>query len=177
MSAPATPPRPHAQRLLDQFGHLFVLVGAIGILVLLALTAIGVFWRYVLNDPIFGLQDLVSMTSAVVVACAVAYGAISNTHITVNIMPAHFGRPVRRVTDVVARGIGVTVLGLSAFALVKKAGCGLACGQITGNLNIAHGPFYLTLAAAMGFFALYQLVQLWAGLMHWRDEDPNEAIS
>ncbi|WP_342074927.1 TRAP transporter small permease subunit [Yoonia sp. SS1-5] len=156
--------------------RLFFGAGALGVIFLVILTAVGVFWRYVLRDPIFGLQDLSSMTATVVAACAVAYAATQNSHVTVNMMPKHFGRPVRRLTDVIARGSGAVILALASAALIKKGGCGLACGNITSNLNIVHTPFYYVLAAALGFYAVYLLVQLIAGLSSWQGEDPNEAI-
>ncbi|MBT8154643.1 TRAP transporter small permease subunit [Epibacterium ulvae] len=164
------------QRELDRMALLFFAAGSVGILFLVGLTAVSVFWRYVLRDPIFGVQDLSSMTAAVVAACAVAYGATQNSHITVNIMPKHFGRRARRITDIVARGGGAVILTLAASALIKKGGCGLACGNITSNLNILHTPFYYVLAFALGFFALYLVALLVIGLSHWNGEDPNEAI-
>lgn len=164
------------QAMLDTLAWVFLGVGGIGITLLMLLTVVGVFWRYVLVDPIFGLQDVSSMTAAVVAACAVAYGATQNSHITVNIMPQHFNRSARRITDVFARGAGAVILLLAAKALYKKGGCGLPCGNITSNLSLPHGPFYYVLTAALGFFALYLIVQLFVGLSHWRNEDPNEVM-
>jgi TRAP-type C4-dicarboxylate transport system permease small subunit len=168
--------RPALQRMLDKIALIFLAAGALGILFLVGLTAVSVFWRYVLNDPIFGVQDLSSMTAAVVAGSAVAYGATQNSHITVNMMPKHFGRRVRRLTDLIARGASTVILVLAASALFKKGGCGLACGNITSNLNILHSPFYYLLAASLGFYAVYLVVQLIAGPSHWGGEDPNEAI-
>lgn len=159
---------------LDRLSALFAIAGALGVFVLMMLTAIGVIWRYVLVSPIFGLQDVSSMTAAVVAACTVAFGASQKSHITVNIMPKHFGRSVRRVTDVIARGSGVIILTLSAHALIKKGNCGLPCGNVTGNLTIPHAPFYYILAIALGFFALTLAVHVLAGIANWTGEDPNE---
>lgn len=164
------------QEMLDRFAWVFLGIGAIGVTFLMLLTVVGVFWRYVLVNPIFGLQDVSSMTAAVVAACAVAYGATKNSHITVNIMPKHFNRGVRRITDVFARGTGAVILLLAAEALYKKGGCGLPCGNITSNLGLPHGPFYYVLSAALSFFALYLTVQLLVGLSHWRRKDPNEVL-
>ncbi|WP_171102052.1 TRAP transporter small permease [Ruegeria sp. HKCCD7255] len=163
-----------AQRWLDRLSYVFVLIGSVGVLLLMTLTVVGVIWRYILVDPIFGLQDLSSMTAAIVAAAAVAFGATQNNHITVNIMPKHFGRKVRRWTDLIARGVGVIILILAASELIKKGNCGLACGNVTGNLTIPHAPFYYALAIALGFFALTLLVQIARGLVHWAGEDPNE---
>lgn len=176
MSGAPVQEKPALQRGLDRVAVLFYVTGALGIVTLMAITVVGVVWRYVLNDPIFGLQDLSSMTAAVVAASAVVVGAVSNAHITVNIMPKHFGRKVRRITDIVARGLGAGVLILAASSLIKKGGCGLACGNITSNLGIPHGPFYYGLATALGFIAIYLIIQIYAGVLNWQGEDPNEAV-
>ena len=162
------------QRLLDRLSTVFALIGSCGILVLMGLTVVGVFWRYVLVAPIFGLQDLSSMTAAIVAAASVAYGANRRSHITVNIMPKQFGRGVRRWTDLIARGVGVVVLILASGALIKKGSCGLPCGNVTGNLTIPHSPFYYALAAALAFFALVLLYHIAMALAHWHQADPNE---
>ncbi len=39
---------------------------------LVGLTVVSVFWRYLLNDPIFGITDLSRMSLAVIVAGALA---------------------------------------------------------------------------------------------------------
>lgn len=158
----------------DRLSFVFVIVGASGVMTLMALTVVGVIWRYVLVAPIFGLQDISSMTAAVVAACAVAFGAAQKSHITVNIMPKHFGRGIRRWTDALARSCGAIILGLAAQALIKKGSCGLPCGNVTGNLTIPHAPFYYLLAFGLGFFAVMLVIHLLVGLAHWQSEDPNE---
>lgn len=172
----AAPDQNTIPRIPQLIGFALVIIGAVGILVMLGVTVVSVFWRYVLSDPIFGLQDVTSMTSAVVVACAVSYGAVTNGHITVNIIPSHFGRKIRRLTDLVARASGAIILGLASYSLIKKGGCGLPCGQITSNLSIGHGPFYMVLAASMALFCLVLIIHIIVGLRNWRGDDPNEPV-
>lgn len=172
-----TTPRPLviAERGLAALGRAFVLVGGVGLVVLMVVTIVSVFWRYVLNDPIFGIEDVSTMTLTVVVACSVGYGALHGAHISVNVISAFAGRPVTRFSDLVVRALGAGITGYAAWGLVDKGTCGLPCGAITSNLGIAHPPFYMGLAVAMGSYSILLLTQLLIGLAHWSGEDPNEA--
>lgn len=73
-----------AERLMDHLAKVFFGVGALGVVFLAILIAIGVFWRYVLNEPIFGINDIFNLTLIVVVTCSVAYGATKQSHVSVN---------------------------------------------------------------------------------------------
>jgi len=170
--------QPKANRKTDIFfrrtADLFAVAGGLGLLVLLVVTVISVFWRYVLRDPIFGTQDITTMSLTVVVAAGVAYGAVHGAHISVHIIGNFFGRGVTRLTDAIVRIAGAGICGFAAWGLVMKGLCGLPCGAITQNLNVPHAPFYYILAAAMSFFGALLLAQLIVGIAHWPGEDPNE---
>ncbi|MFV2002800.1 MAG: TRAP transporter small permease, partial [Paracoccaceae bacterium] len=143
---------------------------------LMLITMVGVFWRYVLNDPIFGIEDVSTMTLTVVVAASVAYGAHHRSHVSVNIITMIAGRNFTRISDLIVRILGVAMLGVASYALFFKGACGLPCGALTNNLSIVHTPFYYVLGVALGSYAALMLVQLMIGLAHWSDADPNELI-
>lgn len=153
---------------------LFSLVGSIALLLLMAATVLSVFWRYVLRDPIFGVEDLSTMLLTIIVAASVAYGAIHSTHVSVNIIGGMCGRKITRFTNALARLAGLAITGYAAIALFKKGSCGLPCGAITPNLSILHTPFYYTLGVAMAIYAAFLFYHLIVGLAHWSGHDPNE---
>lgn len=161
--------------LLGLLAGLFAVAGALAIMVLMGVTVISVFWRYVLHAPIFGIEDISSMALTVVVAGAVAWGARQGSHISVNVLSFFGGRRVTRVTDLITRALGVGIVGFAARALYLSGGCGKPCGGMTNNLGIVHIPFYYLLSLAMAFYAVLLLVHLIIGLAHWQGEDPNES--
>ncbi|MGR3344264.1 MAG: TRAP transporter small permease [Paracoccaceae bacterium] len=164
-----------AEKQLGHLAGLLAIVGGISVLALMAITMVGVFWRYVLNDPIFGIEDVSTMALTIVVAASVAYGAHHQSHVAVNIITMVAGRRVTRATDVLARALGATMLGIASYALFIKGGCGLPCGAITNNISIVHTPFYYVLSVAVASYGLLMLVHLLIGLAHWQGDDPNEA--
>ena len=116
---------------------------------LVGLTVVSVFWRYLLNDPIFGITDLSRMSLAVIVAGALAYGARLGAFVHVDILAVVGGRKVTRYTDILVRLSGIAIVALATFSLREEARCGFECGEFTDNLEIIHTPFYWLMAAAM----------------------------
>jgi len=143
-------------------------------LVLAGVTGVSVFYRYVLRAPIFGIEDISTMTLTVIVAASIAWGALQQGHVSVNIISLAFGRRVTRYTDLAARLVSLAMLTFASYALFVKGACGMPCGAMTSNLGIIHTPFYYGLGLAMGFFAALVLVHLTIGLLHWQGNDPNE---
>lgn len=137
------------------------------------ITLVGVFWRYGLNNPIFGIGDLSVMTLTIVAGCAVAFGATKQAHVSVNVITIFFGRNVTRFTDVAMRVAAVLITGLAAYALFTKA-CGFEKACITENLSLEHRNFYRFLGLGMAFYMFVFASQLVIGLRHFNGEDPNE---
>ena len=154
----------------------FTVVGGAALVVLLGVTVAEVFWRYVLNDSLLWAEDVSTMSLAVVVAAAVAYGAREGSHVCVNLIGRFAGRRVTRITDAVARLLGVAVAAVAAYALFVHGGCGLPCGAVTGSVSIPHTPFYYALGMSMAAYGLLLGSQLLLGLAVWNAEDPNEPV-
>ena len=142
---------------------------------LVGLTVVSVFWRYLLNDPIFGITDISRMSLAVIVAGSLAYGARHGAFVHVDILKAVGGRRLTRYTDVLVRLGGIAIVGAATWALRDEARCGFECGEFTDNLEIVHTPFYWLLALAMAAYGLILVCELLVGLAHFNAaDDPNE---
>lgn len=153
---------------------LFAILGGIALFTLAGVTIFSVFYRYVLRDPIFGIEDVSTMTMTLVVAGSIVWAAANQGHVSVNVLPMVLGRGASRVTDLLGRVVSFAILAIASYGLAVKGSCGLPCGAITSNLSIPHPPFYFVLSAAMGFAALWVLMQILIGLIHWNGVDPNE---
>ena len=161
-------------RQLGRLAGLFAVAGSLGIVILLGVTVVAVFWRYMLNAPIFGIEDISIVTLTLVAAGSVAYGARHGAHVAINLISGLFGRRILRVTDAIMRALVAAICLLSAYALVIKA-CGIEKACITSNLSLEHQPYFYVLAAAMALIGLNALVQLLIGLRNWNEaKDPYE---
>ncbi|MDA4844642.1 TRAP transporter small permease [Hoeflea poritis] len=160
-------------RQLGRVAGLLAIIGAVSIVGLMLITIAAVTWRYGLNDPIFGIEDLSVVTLTLVAGAAVAYGARHNAHVSVDVISYFFGRRVTRYTDTVMRILAAAIAGLSTYALFGAA-CGIEKACITNNFSIEHRPFYYFLGVTLGVYTLHLLLRLAIGLSHFSGEDPNE---
>ncbi len=154
-----------AMKWLDRAAGLLAALGALTVVFLTGAIVVQVFWRYVLNTPIFGAEDLVRMGLVVVVAGSVSYGARRGAHVHVDVMRTLGGDKLVRYTDVLVKLGGTGIVGLMAYALWDEGRCGFRCGDFTDNLTIIHTPFYNTLAAGMAVYALILAVELVVSVM------------
>ncbi|GAA6210230.1 hypothetical protein NBRC116601_35230 [Cognatishimia sp. WU-CL00825] len=150
--------------LMRTLGTIACVIGSLGIFFMMILTVVSVFWRYVLNDALFGVEDLQVLAAAVVVACAIFYGGLYGAHVTIELIERHLPQRFLRATDVVVHALCAGILALAVRALIKKGGCGFDCGAITVNLGIVHTPFYYILAVACGLMAIFYVLRLIEGL-------------
>lgn len=127
---------------------------------------VSVFWRYVLNRPIFGSEDVATMCLSAVVASAIAYAGHQNGHITIDLMPRSRYPAIEKTRIAVATLVHAGAAVVLSYALLKSGLCGLRCGAITSTISIPHAPFYFFLAAALLLNAISYVV---AAFYRWRD--------
>ncbi len=154
----------------------FAVVGGIALAMLLGITVAEVLWRYLLNDSLPWTEDVSTMSLTVVVAAAIAYGAGEGSHVCVNLIARFAARRVTRVTDAIARLLGLCVTAMAAYALFVHGSCGLPCGDVTGSLSIPHTPFYYALGVSLAAYGCLLAAQMLLGFAAWNGEDPNEPV-
>ena len=136
----------------------------------MVVTAVAVFWRYALNNPIFGIEDLSIIALTFVAGGAVAYGARRGAHVSVDIISMSMGPRVTRFTDILMRVLSLAILGLATWALYDKA-CGVEKACVTSNFSVEHRPFYYFLGVCIGVYALQVLIELLTSLCNLRAGD------
>lgn len=162
-----------ADKLIGTAAQLLAIAGSLGIVSLIVITVAAVTWRYGLNDPIFGIEDLSIVTLTIVAGAAVAYGARANAHISINVIRIIGGRSLTRYSDAVMRLLAAAILALATYALFAKA-CGIEKACITNNFSIEHRYFYYYLGLSMAVYMLHVLNHFLIGLWHFQTDDPNE---
>jgi len=162
-------------RLLEIATWLFAVAGGVAVFLLAMVTIVAVAWRYILNDPIFGIEDLSVALLIVVAAASVAVGAGTGSHVNADIGSKFVGPRTRAVLDAIMRILTVGIIGLASYALVAKA-CGPERACITNNLNIVHRPFYYLLSASMAVYAASEVLKLFTGETSDPESDPLEIV-
>jgi len=165
----------NASKAVDLLSNALAVVGSLGAAALVAVTVTAVVYRYILNDPIFGIGDISTMLLSVVVAGSIIYGAKIGAHVQVDILNMVGGRKLTRYCDIVVRILSAGIAFALAVALWDEIECGEDCGYFTPNLEIGHTPFHALLMVSMAGYGALQVLEMIEGLFHFRaDEDPNE---
>ena len=147
------------------------LLSGITMIAMMLLVTISVFFRYTLNQPILGSQELVQMGMVLVVMLAMPYTAYHSLHIRVDIFDKLLGRVGRYVCDIIARALGIGVLAILVNKAWDKA---LDAHEYEDVSNMLQLPFWVAYAAisiGMACYALVLAYQLYRQLGNWSGYD------
>jgi TRAP-type C4-dicarboxylate transport system permease small subunit len=144
----------YCQRVVSRAITIWAAIGGVSLLLLVLLTGVGVFFRYVLNTPINGLRDLSQLLLLFCVSGAIPYAAMRGSHVAVDLLTLTRHPGARRTLSFLIGASSVALLAVMLVALARQGSCGFRCGQFTPDLVIPFWPMYLALG--IGFF-LYLL--------------------
>lgn len=158
---------PNFVKRLDDFtgrlATILAVIGGIGIVGLIGTIVVSVIWRYGLNNPIFGVNDVATLILIIVAGAAVAFGARNGAHVSVDVIGQHMGPRLTWLANAVMRLATLAIVVLACYALFAKA-CGFEKACVTTNLSIEHRYFYYYLGLCLGVYALQILVDFLKGI-------------
>jgi TRAP-type C4-dicarboxylate transport system permease small subunit len=131
------------------------IVGSIGmsmIVVITFLTIADIIMRRVLNSPMRGSHELTELIFAIITFLTLAYCAIKDGHIEVDILVNKFPQKLQSTISVIILLATSGTLGLVSWQLVKYAMNLQQMKQTTVSLGIAVYPF--AFLAALGAFLI-----------------------
>jgi TRAP-type C4-dicarboxylate transport system permease small subunit len=132
----------------------------IAMVAMVAIIAISVVMRYVLGNPLLGSNELIQLSSVILVMAALPYCTGSEGHIRVDILDRPLGRWGRLVGDLVYRVFSGFVLSLLAWRAALKALDALKWGDVTNMLKLPTWPFYAVLALGAALCVLVFATQI-----------------
>ena len=151
---------------LERVFRFSALLGGIVLFAIMILVSVAVFFRYVLNQPILGNQELVEIGMAVVVMLAIPYTSLKGQHIRVDIFDNMLGDAGRFFCDLVSRSIGVFVLYLLVQKAWDKALDAYEYEDVTNMIEIPVWIAYGAITAGMGLFACVLVLKIISQIRH-----------
>jgi TRAP-type C4-dicarboxylate transport system permease small subunit len=126
------------------------LIGSIFLIGIALTTLFGATARYLFDQPIFGMSDIVVVMMVLVVAGSVSLAALRNEHIEMTIP---IFRWVKMRAALVLRSVSTAIVSaICAYALMDQA-CGFERACITGDVSISHYSLYWVLASAFALLS------------------------
>lgn len=132
--------------LIDRLIDVSVLLGAVGLLVALGVTAADVVGR-AFGAPLYGARDIVSMSGVFVVFGGMAHAHRRGSHVAVDLLQRTFSDRMNRVLDVVAHWSGAVVFGLIGWQLYEGIALARMLSSSTNLLYLPRAPFLMTMTA------------------------------
>lgn len=158
MSAPGQ--ENHARGVPERVFSFAALLGGIALFGLMLVVSVSVFFRYALNQPLLGSQEIVEVGMVFVVMLAMPHTAITGQHIRVDILDEKLGRLGRFVCDLLARCIGIVVLGLLVRKSFDKTLDAIEFEDVTNMIELPLWWAYAAITVGMALYALVLLLQM-----------------
>ncbi len=140
------------------------LLGGFVLFGIMILVSVSVFFRYALNRPILGDQELVEIGMALVVMMAMPFATLKGDHIRVDILDDRIGDIGRFAGDVFARCVSCFVLLLLIGKTWDKMLDAYKYDDVTNMIEIPVWIAYASITLGMGLVAIVMAVQLMAQL-------------
>lgn len=145
-------------------------MGGSALFVITGLVSLSVFFRYVLNQPILGDQELVEIGMSLVVMLSIPFTAWKKEHIRVDVLDAWLGATGRFVSDLIVRIVSCFVL----FLLVQKTWAKTLdaheYGDVTNMIEIPVAIAYGAITLGMFLFIIVLVVQLIQQIRHGMED-------
>lgn len=123
------------RRVADRLIGLSAAIGAFGLLVEVAVILTDVIGR-ALGKPLYGSQDLISMTMVILVFGGMALCDRGGGHIAVDLFESHYPPAMNRAIDVISALVGGVIFFALAWAIWQSA-------KLSVMLNLSTNMLYL----------------------------------
>ncbi|KFE34922.1 TRAP transporter small permease [Thioclava atlantica] len=146
------------QKLTDRLIGLSAIIGTTGLLFVVAVIVIDVIGRN-FGMPLYGSQDLITMTMVLIVFGGMALCDRNDGHIVVDIFESSFSPALNRAIDILSALLGVTIFVLIAYTVFKSAQLSQMLNLSTNLLNLPTAWFQFALCVLSLVGALAMLLR------------------
>lgn len=144
------------KKILIIWNRFGIWVAGLTLLLMMSLTAIDVFSRYIFKNPITGVSDLTELMMVMIIFFALSDTTSSDGHITVEVVTSQLSKGKQKVLKASASFISGIGIGIVAWRIGVNAVYTFQFPESTPVLDISKAPFLVlsTLGCAMTSIAL-----------------------
>jgi TRAP-type C4-dicarboxylate transport system permease small subunit len=144
---------------------------------MMAITAIDVVGRYLLNAPVPGGYEIVQYLMAIVVFAALPLTTASDRHLSVSLVGDQLGGVPKCIHRVFVLTVSSLALVVIAWRMAEQAMILARSQQISGYLQLPLPPIAWTMSAMAALAALIVLVKLVTAIMGREVASPADAMA
>lgn len=125
------------------------------------LTVVQVGFRYLLNDPITGADDIAQLFLIAVVTFSVAQSGRTGGQVVVEILGTIGSPKFTRWTDILVKVMGVVMIVILTAQLIANGNDAADYGEASGTLLIPFGPFFYLLGVGMAAYGVVLIFEIY----------------
>lgn len=153
---------------LRSFELVLGLICSVLMLLIVGLTFVEVFMRYLFAKPIRGAEEIIQFAMATMIFAALPLITARRGHVTVSLIENVVKGGLKRFVEVVVDLCSLTAVSLIAWRLFVDAGGRTESADATVVLNWPRAPLVYVMAALAAVTAVVQLGMLWKRLSETR---------
>lgn len=137
------------------------LICCVLMLLIVGLTFVEVFMRYLFARPIRGAEEIIQFAMATMIFAALPLITARRGHVTVSLIENAVKGGLKRAIDVIVDACSLTAVSLIAWRLFVDAAGRVESSDATVVLNWPRAPLVYTMAVLAAITAIVQLAMLW----------------
>ena len=143
--------------LFDRFLRLLTLAAGGILLLLMGVTVLDVFLRYVFNAPLASAWEFTEFSMALIVFLGIAYCGLTGGHIAVDVFEKWLNRPSLRFLPTLIAFVGAALFALIAYRATLETIATI--DQVSNMLRWPHYPFRFVVAFGSAMLAVVLAIQ------------------
>jgi len=143
--------------LFDRFLRLMALAAGGVLLLVMAVTVLDVFMRYLFNAPLASAWEFTEFSMALIVFFGIAYCGWTGGHIAVDVFEKWLDRPSLRFLPALIAFVGAALFALIAYRATLETIATI--DQVSNMLRWPHYPFRFTVAFGSAMLAVVLAIQ------------------
>ena len=147
-------------KIIRVCSNIFFSTAAVGLAIVLALTAGDVIGRYVFSKPILGANEITSYLMTVCLAGGLAYRASQQGHVTIELLVNRLSPRGQAFFDVFANVISLIIVFLLTRGTFSQMMFAIDMNEVSGVLFIPSFPFVAFFGLGFAFFTLILFADL-----------------
>jgi len=161
---------------LDSVVGVVSLVSYVGFTLIMLITVVDVFARFMFNDPIMGSYEIIERTVFCAVFASFAYAQRQKAHIHITMLTMLFPRKLQFLCYAFTGLLSSAIAIFMAYAAFVQGRTALNSNYVTGVLSIPLYPFFWLEGLTMGAFFVTLLFDALKSLIALVDDDTAKEV-
>ena len=147
------------EKAIFPISRFLLLIGQFILALMVMLTVVDVFLRYVFNRPILGSYELTEFMMAILVFSSVGYAMVVKGHVVVDLVFSRLPQKAQHIVECVTSFIAFILFSVVTWRNVLHAQTTWQRNDVTAELFIPISPFILFVAIGIAVLSLVLFVQ------------------